>query len=512
MKRISIFLITVFYSIFLFVSGGPIKEYELKKKKQLEELRKNPHQELKKMLRAASRSSSLYQQKPANVLIPDSIVNYSFDGTQYNLIGYEILQYSALQKVDFVKTYVQGNLTQTIDFQYPGTPFATTILVNSSPSSSSQPNEKMELFFDSQNKLIKTKTYMWVNNSWQLSMADSLHIINNTANPPKPQEIRYFVSEQGGPYKNVMSIKNITYDATTGLEKNVTFAIDLAQLGVPIDFIKYENCTWELGHLDLRSIFLNYEELCKSIYPRYELFETYNYAYNNGPTSYQASELDPATMQMKLTERLLPSYSGSAIAFLTRQEHNGTAWDTVGRIIPTVNAGKVQVIDYQKKVGTSFVLENRKLILYDAQGNYSGELYIFYTAQSVDTSGNKYERTYTGGKLTEEILMFYTPGIGYQPSTKDVFFYRSNISVNEFKDDQNYINIYPNPASTSIHLTLPFDAEWKISLTDLTGRPLKNDVLSGQMGEISLNGLPAGTYILTANSAEYIAVKKLIVR
>ncbi|GCD78644.1 hypothetical protein JCM31826_21260 [Thermaurantimonas aggregans] len=511
MKRVAISITVLLSSLFL-LSAGPIKEYELKKKKQLEELRRNPRAELTKMMRTAGIFSSSLHQKPATTMIPDSIVNFNHDGTQFNQIGYELIQYSADQKVDYVKIFMQGNLVQTIDFQYSGSPYATTILVDTNPSANPQPDEKLELFYDNQNYLIKTKTYYWVNNSWTLSLADSVHVINNNANPPKPIEIKYFVSEQGGPYQNVMTIKNITYDASTGLEKDLTFAIDLAQTGVPVDFIKYENCTWELGHLDIRSIFMDYESLCTDIYPRYVLFETFNYAYNQGPTSYQASELDPATMQLKLTERLLPSYSGNAIAFLTKQEHNGTSWDTAGRIIPTVNAGKLEVIDYQTKVGSSFVLDNRRLILYDTQGNYNGELYIYYTAQSIDTTGFKKERIYTGGKLTEETYTNYTSGNGFVPYSKDLFFYNSNISLSEFQDKQIAINLYPNPAFSAVNLILPFESDWKISITDLSGKTMKNITLPGKNGEISLLGLPAGIYIMTVKSTDFAISRKLIIR
>ena len=506
--KTQLYFIPLLCGLVFTLNAGPIRDYNLKKRQQFEQLRQNPAVEFQKMFQISTRQST-YQNKPASVMIPDSIVNYVWDGTQFQQIGYEIVQYSAQSKVDFVKFYMQNMLVQTIDFQYPGTPFATTILINTNPSVSNQPNEKMELFFNSQNKLIKTKSYDWINNAWKLTFSDSLHIINNSANPPKPQEIQLYASEEGGPYTLQFSIKNITYDANTGLEKNFTFAIDLLQVGVPIDFFKYENVTWEIGHIELQKLIYDYESLCNMIYERYTLLDPLNYASEYGPTSYELSELDFTTQQMSPSMRLVPSYTGNSLTSVLVQEYDGSGWFTTGRQIPTLMNNKLVEIDYESYDGNNFTLIQRTQFLYDSQGNFSGEVEIFYSGTSTDTAGFKYDRTYTGGNLTEEIYKIYDPGMGLQPQNKDLFFYVSSISVWENMDDSEHVKIYPNPASEKTAITFPKEGHWILTLTDLTGRVIKKFETTGSTTELSLSGLPAGYYVITAQSGSYSERHKL---
>ena len=492
------------------LSAGPIKDYAIKKKQQFEQLRKNPSTEIQKMLKFKA-SPSLIQNKPASVLIPDSIVNFVWDGNQYQQMGYEIIQYSAQQKVDFVKFYMQNFLVQTIDFQYPGTPFASTIFVNTNPGASNQPDEKMELFFDSQNKLIKTKSYERVNNAWQLVYADSIHIINNSANPPKPQEIQFYTSESGGPYSLQFSVKNISYDSNTGLEKNLTFAIDLLQIGVPIDLIKYENATWELGHTELRRILYDYESVCNVIYERYTLLDPFEYAIDYGPTSYQLSELNLTTQQMTPTIKLLPTYTGNNLTSILEQNYDGSGWFTTGRQIPTLVNNKLVEIDYESYDGNNYTLSQRIQFHYDSQGNFSGEFQIFYSGTSTDTAGFKYDRTYMGSNLTEEIYKIYDPGMGLQPQNKDLFFYVSSISVGEIASNPERTKIYPNPSTGKTTITFPKEGQWLLTLTDLTGRIVKKLEFMGLTAEVSLTGVPAGNYVVTIQCGTYSEKQKLSV-
>lgn len=500
--------ITLLISFTEFLIAGPIKDVVLKKRTHLEQLRKNPAEEIQKMLRFKAYHSP-FQNKPTSVLIPDSIVNFIWDGNQYQQFGYEIIQYSAQQKVDFVKFYMQDTLVQTIDFQYPGTPFATTILINTNPSQSNQPDEKLELFFDSQNKLIKTKSFEWVNNAWKLTFSDSIHIVNNSANPPKPQEIQYYVSEEGGPYFLQYSIRNITYDATTGLEKNFTFAIDLLQVGVAIDFLKYENTTWELGYMELRKIVYDYEGLCNDIYERYTLLKPFNYAIYYGPTSYELSELNLATQQMTPSMRLIPNYTGSTITSILEQEYDGSGWFTTGRFIPTLLNNKLVIMDYESYDSANYTLTQKIQFHYDSQGNFSGQTEIFYYGTSIDTAGSRYDRAYTGGSLTEEIYLVYNTGSGYQPQSKDLFFYVSNIYVDENTEGRHNFSFYPNPASDKVQISFSKEGQWHLTLTDMAGRVIKKLDIYGSNAELSLFGLRAGYYVITAQCGQYSEKIKL---
>ncbi len=74
---------------------------------------------------------------------------------------------------------------------------------------------------------------------------------------------------------------------------------------------------------------------------------------------------------------------------------------------------------------------------------------------------------------------------------------------------ESSINIYPNPASD--YITIDTEIKVEVSIFSMTGQAIipPSNYFPGQ--EISLSGIPNGTYVLTIARRYDVVVKKLIV-
>ncbi len=79
---------------------------------------------------------------------------------------------------------------------------------------------------------------------------------------------------------------------------------------------------------------------------------------------------------------------------------------------------------------------------------------------------------------------------------EDGHFYFSNIGIDEFRRNES-IAIYPNPVLNILHLRIPEDSELKsYAIFSTTGQKILSAKGEGLTGEISVERLKAGTYIL----------------
>ncbi|UPT65598.1 MAG: T9SS type A sorting domain-containing protein [Sphingobacteriales bacterium JAD_PAG50586_3] len=78
----------------------------------------------------------------------------------------------------------------------------------------------------------------------------------------------------------------------------------------------------------------------------------------------------------------------------------------------------------------------------------------------------------------------------------------------------NPINIYPNPAVSSVNITMPENiSKATIQLIDNTGRIIKQIIVSGHQNTLTINiqDLTSGIYTIMFQLPHSIATKKIVV-
>lgn len=90
------------------------------------------------------------------------------------------------------------------------------------------------------------------------------------------------------------------------------------------------------------------------------------------------------------------------------------------------------------------------------------------------------------------------------------FTFESALGVNDLVNDANSISLYPNPASDNVTISAPVGSE--ISITNLTGTTVKQNIASAAQTTISVADLASGIYIVNVASEGKSFVTKLVVR
>ena len=88
----------------------------------------------------------------------------------------------------------------------------------------------------------------------------------------------------------------------------------------------------------------------------------------------------------------------------------------------------------------------------------------------------------------------------------DLGCYESNYPVGIDPVDVERLGVYPNPATTSLHLT--GCQTGSVTLFDATGRSVRTYTLRGSEATLSLEGIPAGVYFLQAQGTVLKVVKR----
>jgi hypothetical protein len=61
------------------------------------------------------------------------------------------------------------------------------------------------------------------------------------------------------------------------------------------------------------------------------------------------------------------------------------------------------------------------------------------------------------------------------------------------------MELYPNPAKSSVTAVMPYNADWLLDIYDSFGRHLQQIDLTGAVLEIDINKLRSGLYIVVAS-------------
>lgn len=84
-----------------------------------------------------------------------------------------------------------------------------------------------------------------------------------------------------------------------------------------------------------------------------------------------------------------------------------------------------------------------------------------------------------------------------------------NTGVNAF--DQSSIQVYPNPAGSTVHLVLPSDQFAFVELVDMQGRTVATYTSNTSLKTLDLQGVSNGTYVLRILQGDQLQTKPLLV-
>ncbi|MBM3452864.1 MAG: T9SS type A sorting domain-containing protein, partial [Bacteroidetes bacterium] len=84
------------------------------------------------------------------------------------------------------------------------------------------------------------------------------------------------------------------------------------------------------------------------------------------------------------------------------------------------------------------------------------------------------------------------------------------VGIEESKDTQ--VSIYPNPASEVINIHSNKLLNATVSVTDLTGKVVKNSTISGLNASINTSGLNNGIFFVTITDGNSVATEKVVIK
>jgi enterochelin esterase-like enzyme len=86
------------------------------------------------------------------------------------------------------------------------------------------------------------------------------------------------------------------------------------------------------------------------------------------------------------------------------------------------------------------------------------------------------------------------------------------VGVTETLADHKHFGMYPNPANESVTLEIPVTATGDILISDLTGKRMLTEPVTGQTQQLALTTLPEGMYLVQLNLGGQSIIQKLIIR
>lgn len=139
------------------------------------------------------------------------------------------------------------------------------------------------------------------------------------------------------------------------------------------------------------------------------------------------------------------------------------------------------------------------------------------TTNNPDNPSNPPQDVEAGEHTTDEMLVVFYAWLAYEPGDENVILDSTLLSVPGIVQQQNLsLHVFPNPVLNELNVgtELSQTQELTFILTNVTGQSVKawEKTISGgaQATSFSLEGLPAGMYLLKANSAKGYAITKVI--
>ena len=128
------------------------------------------------------------------------------------------------------------------------------------------------------------------------------------------------------------------------------------------------------------------------------------------------------------------------------------------------------------------------------------------TSNSQWVPSEEAEHTYNqNGDISETRVYAYVGGTKASSYYKKIIYYYEvyfNVGVTN-TEKSKAVKVYPNPATTDIHIVLNGEADVQVSLINMTGQIVRTVHVAGktQKASINIEGLASGNYIIQATSA-----------
>jgi hypothetical protein len=164
-------------------------------------------------------------------------------------------------------------------------------------------------------------------------------------------------------------------------------------------------------------------------------------------------------------------------------------------------------------MNNAWVNENRYTETYDNQMNYTGY-------QTEEWANNAWEITYQDQQLhtynaTNDITETTFKTWDSQTNTlmatsRKVYSNFLRISGTPKELPQLNARLYPNPVSGILHIQLEEQLAGTVTLTDLTGRKVRSEILPAGSSRIDVSTLPAGIYLLNVQNTKGTYTSKIV--
>lgn len=152
--------------------------------------------------------------------------------------------------------------------------------------------------------------------------------------------------------------------------------------------------------------------------------------------------------------------------------------------ISSISGNPLEFVEHSSKSNT-----NEWTIDWTAPATGSGEVKFYGNGIAANGTGN------TSGDL----LAAGTALVIAEASSSSV------VSLNT-----NKLTVYPNPATNVINLA-GIEAGSEISIYNLSGQLVKQEVLNSVKEQVDISAMPMGTYVLSVNSGDEVQVKSFVV-
>ncbi|NEN22828.1 T9SS type A sorting domain-containing protein [Cryomorpha ignava] len=85
------------------------------------------------------------------------------------------------------------------------------------------------------------------------------------------------------------------------------------------------------------------------------------------------------------------------------------------------------------------------------------------------------------------------------------------MGLNEKDRIDKLLEIFPNPASNLLNIYFPTRGSGQVTVFDLSGKMLLNEIYFGEQMQVDVSDFPSGMYLIRVADDEKVAVKKFVV-
>jgi hypothetical protein len=192
------------------------------------------------------------------------------------------------------------------------------------------------------------------------------------------------------------------------------------------------------------------------------------------------------------------------------EEYQGNNWLNSSRETYTYDIDGNVLTDLNEEADYGQLRDNnRYTYTYNSDGNsVTGK--SEYKLGSSWVPGNE-SWTYALAVYSQKDIAFYIDSYYYRYVAKFVPFY---MGVSEENPENNSLKIFPNPAGNYVSIDVGRDNHSEIifNLYTITGQLVETGVVNGKEQKIDISKLDNGVYVLSVQSYDYTANKKLVIQ